>query len=92
MYSQICNQTALDLLVLLTYCTTCLCMLTPQEDLKANRTAHLQRYGVSLSGVISYHLHGRGRLDQNCGIIIMLYFLCFVHYFDTAFCVLHCNK
>ncbi|XP_023721830.1 spondin-1 isoform X3 [Cryptotermes secundus] len=37
-----------------------------KEDLKANRTAHLQHYGVSLSGVISYRLHGRGRLDQNC--------------------------
>lgn len=48
-------------------------MLTPQEELKANRTARLQRYGVSLSGVISYHLHGHGRLDQNCGIIIMLF-------------------
>jgi hypothetical protein len=51
-------------------------MLTPQEDLKANRTARLQRYGVSLSGVISYHLHGHGRLDQNCGIIIMLFIFC----------------
>lgn len=48
-------------------------MLTSQEELKANRTARLQRYGVSLSGVISYHLHGHGGLDQNCGIIIMLF-------------------
>ena len=48
-------------------------MLTPQEELKTNRTARLQRYGVSLSGVISYRLHGHGKLDQNCGIIIILF-------------------
>ncbi|XP_069679173.1 spondin-1-like isoform X2 [Periplaneta americana] len=37
-----------------------------KEDLRANRTARLQQYGVSLSGVISYNLQGSGRLDQNC--------------------------
>ncbi|XP_021918069.1 spondin-1-like isoform X3 [Zootermopsis nevadensis] len=37
-----------------------------KEELKANRTARLHHYGVSLSGVISYRLHGHGRLDQKC--------------------------
>jgi hypothetical protein len=61
-------------------------MLTPQEDLKANRTARLQHYGVSLSGVISYRLHGRGKLDQNCGIKVMTcIFRDFIYCFEIMF-------
>lgn len=68
-------------------------MLTPQEDLKANRTARLHHYGVSLSGVISYRLHGHGRLDQKCGIkIIICIFNDFIYCSEFIFCILLCIK